>query len=354
MTTRDDGRGVLLVNFGEPETPEPAAVEAFLERIFFANADLETHGGVEGARARSRELARRRAPGLLADYEKIGGSPLHAQAAVQGRALATELAARGRKASVECGMQFTEPSIGTALSTLRDRDVTSLTVLPVYPLCGPSTTVASLRRVEETLAEIGWRPRVAEVSGWHRHPGYVALRAAAIADAAAAAGVRPGDADVELVFSAHGTPLEYVRAGSRYVEYVEDVCARVAGELGVSAYTLGYQNHANRGIEWTAPSIDDAIAELAGRRSTVVVEAVSFVHEQSETLVELDHDLRAEAEGAGLTFVRVPIPYDDPRLIAVFADLVDASWRAREVGDVGSCVCRPGADVCLNAAVAAG
>ncbi|MDX1394064.1 MAG: ferrochelatase [Gemmatimonadota bacterium] len=352
MKTHDERRGVLLVNFGEPETPDPGAVEAFLERIFFANADLEAHGGVEGARARSAELARRRAPGLLADYEKIGGSPLHAQAATQARALATELASRGRPAAVECGMQFTEPSIGAALSMLRDSGVTSLTVLPVYPLCGPSTTVASLRRVEQTLYDLDWSPGVAEVSGWHRHPAYIALRAAAIADTAVEAGVRPGEDAVELVFSAHGTPIEYVRAGSRYVEYVEDVCARVARELGVERYTLGYQNHANRGIEWTAPSIDDAIADLAGSRSTVVVDAASFVHEQSETLVELDHDLREAAEGAGLTFIRVPIPHDDPRLIRVLADLVDASWKEGEALASGPCVCRPGAEVCLNAGAA--
>jgi ferrochelatase len=343
--------GILLINFGEPETTDHDEVVGFLERIFMANAELEGPESVDAARARSAELARRRAPGLIVDYRRIGGSPLHRQAFAQAGALAAELRRRGRTIPVECGMQFTRPTISEALERLRDSGTECVSALPVYPLCGPSTTVAALRDVQQSLVEMGWSPDVREIAGWHRHPAYVRLRAAAVSETARAAGLDLADAAVELVFSAHGTPLDYVRKGSRYVRYVEDWCARLAQELGVARYTLGYQNHSNRGVEWTGPDVEAAVTRLAGERSDVVVDAVSFVHEQSETLGELDIDLRGAAEALGLRFHRVPVRHDADELPGVFADLVETSLgeRAARMPLPGPCICRPGATVCLNA-----
>jgi protoporphyrin/coproporphyrin ferrochelatase len=76
-----------------------------------------------------------------------------------------------------------------------------------------------------------------------------------------------------------------------------------------------------------------------------VVDPVSFMHEQSETLAELDHELRGEAEARGIAFHRVPIPFDAPEFFAVLADVVEAA-----VGGEGrGCRCRgSGTAYCLN------
>ena len=340
---------VLLLNFGEPSTPDPAEVTPFLERIFLANARLEPGGGAEAARARSRELAARRTPGLVEAYERIGGSPLNRQAARQGVALRRALAVRGRDMEVAVGMQFTEPSVEEALAGLRARGATTVAALPVYPLCGPSTSVAALAQVDAALDRLDWRPELRRVTGWHRHPGYVRLRTAAIRRAEEAAGWNLNDAGTRLVFSAHGTPLRYVEEGSRYVEYVEEWCETMARELGVRTWTLGYQNHSNRAVAWTQPGIEDALADLDGV-SKVLVDAVSFMHEQSETLMELDVELAEEAAELGLEFRRARVPHDDDAFADVLADLALAAVG----GDIAAlpprtpCRCRPGADVCFN------
>ncbi|MFV1987043.1 MAG: ferrochelatase [Gemmatimonadota bacterium] len=356
MSPRPAKPGVLLIDFGEPESPDIDSATRFLERIFLANANIEALGSIGTARSRSAELARRRAPGLVADYERIGGSPLRTQAAAQAAALSEELARRGSPVPVASCTQFTEPTIAGALERLRNAGVETVSALPVYPLCGPSTTVASLREVDRALAMLLWDPHVVEITGWHRHPSYVRLRADAIRTSATHESMDLSDDRVELVFSAHGTPMRYVRDGSRYVDYVEDGCARVAAELGVSEYSIGYQNHSNRGVEWTAPDVEAVLKSLAGSRSAVVVDAVSFVHEQSETLAELDLDLRKDAEEAGLRFHRVPVPHDAPELIEVLADLVEASWGVNRAGLplTKHCTCRPGATVCLNGRVEEG
>ena len=340
---------VLLLNFGEPASPDPTEVSRFLERIFLANARLEPGDDAPGARRRSRELARRRTPGLLEAYERIGGSPLNRQAAAQGRELARTLAARGRPMEVAVGMQFTEPTIEAALADLRERGAGEIVALPVYPLCGPSTSVAALARVDEALERLGWRPVVRRVTGWHRHPGYVRLRANAILGAAAEAGWRMDDPDVRLVFSAHGTPLRYIEEGSRYVEYVQDWCAALGRAVGAGTWTLGYQNHSNRAIPWTQPAIEAALEDLPGV-SKVLVDPVSFMHEQSETLMELDVDLAREATGLGLEFRRVRVPHDDDAFADVLADLTLAALGRGVPGlpRPTACRCRPGADLCFN------
>ncbi|MCG8466927.1 MAG: ferrochelatase [Gemmatimonadetes bacterium] len=349
MSVRD--AAVLLLNFGEPEHPALQDVTSFLENIFAANARLEPNETPEAARARSRELARARAPGLLEDYEAIGGSPLNGQANDQVEKLSETLAVRGLDVPVVVGMQFTEPSIASTVAALRDLDVQVIVAIPVYPLCGPSTTVAALASVEAALGRADWNPEVREVTGWHRHPGYLAMRTRAIRGAAAEAGLDLHDPAVRLTFSAHGTPLRYVEEGSRYVEYVEEWCRLQSAELGLARWTLGYQNHSNRPVDWTQPDIERALEALDGARA-VVVDPISFVHEQSETLVELDVDLAEHAAGLGLDFVRVPVDHVDPRFIGTLADVVLAALdlEPRELPPLTRCRCRPGAAVCFNGA----
>ena len=340
--------GVLILNFGEPENPKLAEVVPFLERIFARNASLESDKG----KGRARKLAEARAPGLIKEYKEIGGSPLNRQARKQARMVERTL--RRRHLNVRCfsGMQFTEPSVATAVAEARDEDVEQLVALPVYPLCGRSTTIAALEDVQSAVNELSWDVPLREITGWHRHPTYQRLRADAILKYVRREGVELHAPDTKLVFSAHGTPLKYLDDGPRYVQYVEEVCRMVARELGISDYQLGYQNHTNRDIEWTVPEVETVIREVDSAR--VIVDAVSFMHEQSETLAELDRDLREIAEGVGLEFHRIPIPHDDPGFVDLLADLVEDALRPEPImGELGlrRCLCRATPDTfCLNAA----
>src|SRR5690606_10918669 len=194
-----------------------------------------------------------------------------------------------------------------------------IVALPIYPLCGPSTTVAALARVEADMRTQLWSAPVHQISGWHRHPAYLKLRADAITDVAARAGLTFADPRTKLVFSAHGTPMKYIEQGSRYDVYVRELCADVARAVNAPDYVIGYQNHTNRPVEWTQPDVDSVIEQIDADH--VIVDPVSFMHEQSETLAELDHELRGVAEARGLNFHRVPIQHDAPAFISFLADL---------------------------------
>lgn len=339
---------VLLLNFGEPEHPVLEEVVPFLERIFMMNKDLEGAAGAE-ARARAQKLAQMRAPGLIEEYEMIGGSPLAQQAREQGEALQQELRRRGHDVDVILGMQFTEPFIADAVKRARAAGAGRIIALPVYPLCGPSTTVAALERLSADLRLQLWNVPLSEISGWHNHPDYLAFRASAIRDLMQREGLSFDDPRTKLVFSAHGTPMKYIEEGSRYDVYVRDFCATISRLVGAPDYVIGYQNHTNRPIEWTQPDVDSVIAEIDADR--VVVDAVSFMHEQSETLAELDHELKEEAEERGLGFHRVPIDHTAPAFISFLADLTEGAFEQSVNGrQWRDCRCKPGAR-CLNATI---
>src|SRR5262245_49594221 len=154
---------VVFLNFGEPENPVTDEVVPFLERIFLMNASLEGAQAAEQARVRAHELAVKRAPGLIAEYEEIGGSPLNRQAAEQARSTERELKHRGYDVHAHVGMQFTEPSMREAAEKARAGGAELVVVLPVYPECGPSTTVAALQQFRRALEEIGWDVPVREI-----------------------------------------------------------------------------------------------------------------------------------------------------------------------------------------------
>ena len=343
--------GIILLNFGEPPEPEREVVVEYLTNIFFNNADLEGAATEEEAMERSRELARRRAPGLIEEYEAIGGSPLNAQSDAQAALLEDALADRGIDVETYVGHQFLEPYVADAVEEARADGVEHLIGLPIYPLCGPSTTVAALDELEEAVAaHEDWDVEVSPISGWHKHPVYTRLRADAIRTHADERGVDLTDEATALVFSAHGTPTHYLEEGSRYVTYVEEFCETIAALVGVETYELGYQNHSNRNIEWTQPDVEDVIETVDAER--VVVDPVSFMHEQSETLSELDVDLREDAEAVDLEFHRVPVPHDDPRFGEVLADLVEPFVADFDPGyyQFRQCQCRDvEGTMCLNA-----
>ncbi|MFB6101000.1 MAG: ferrochelatase [Haloplanus sp.] len=341
--------GIVLLNFGEPSEADRAVVVDYLERIFFANASIEGETTEAEARQRSRQLAERRAPGLIEEYDEIGGSPLIDHASTQAAMLAAELEQRGYDVETYQGMQYTEPFITDAVEAARSDGVDQLIGLPVYPLCGPSTTVQSLDELDDALDEVGWDVPVEGLTGWHKHPAYTRTRIDNIRSYLDEHDLSLGDG-TRLVFSAHGTPQYYLDEGSRYEEYVEEFCGVVATALGANDYELGYQNHENRDVEWTEPDVEDVIETVDAER--VVVEPVSFMHEQSETLSELDVELREEAEERGLEFYRVPIPYDDERFVGALADLVEpfVAGYDPEYAGLRQCECRdePGT-MCLNA-----
>jgi ferrochelatase len=100
---------------------------------------------------------------------------------------------------------------------------------------------------------------------------------------------------VQVMFSAHGVPVSYIKAGDPYKDQIEK-CAKIIMDKvnegnkaeDIYDYTLCFQSRVGP-VKWLEPYTDVVLEELgeAGLKNIVVV-PLSFVSEHVETLEEID------------------------------------------------------------------
>jgi ferrochelatase len=145
--------GVLLVQLGTPEAPEPGPVRRYL-REFLGDRRVLDIPALPRRLLLELAILPRRPRASAAAYRKIWtpeGSRSSSTAA-RCAALAREL---GPGYAVELGMRYGEPALGDALGRLRGAGAERLLVAPLFPQYAASSTGSALARVAE-LAAAGW------------------------------------------------------------------------------------------------------------------------------------------------------------------------------------------------------
>lgn len=316
-------RGVLLVNLGTPDAPEPGPVRRYLREFLSDPRVLDIHPVGRWMLLNLIILPVRPAKSAEA-YQKIWtkeGSPL----LVHSRALTAAVAGRlAGEYEVELAMRYGNPSLPDAVKALRARGVTEFIVLPLYPQEATSSTSSTLARAYEVLAEAWDVAPVRVVPAFHDHPGFLD----AFAEVA-----RPVIAEAHadhVLFSYHGLPERHMRksdASGRHclasagccdvLTEVNRHCYRaqcfattrgLAERLGLSSgsYTISFQSRLGR-TPWIKPYTDVVLPELAARGvKRLAVMCPAFVADCLETLEEVG--LRAREQflasgGESLTLV---------------------------------------------------
>ena len=311
--------GVVLSNLGGPDTPE--AIRPFLENLFSDPVILSIRPGLL-RRFVARRIAAGRAPKVAVDYRKIGGaSPLPARTEEQARALeaALEAAEPGRFA-VAVAMRYWRPTTQDAVAALQARGATRFLHLPLYPQESAATTGSSGAELRRVLASRAYGAPLAEVRSYALDPGYVAAVRRTV-DEGLEALRGEGAPTPHVLFSAHGLPERFVRAGDPYVGQVE-ATFRAAAEGRAEPCSLSFQSRVGP-VRWVGPATDATIARLGreGVRSMLVV-PLGFVSDHFETLYEIDILHRDLARASGVErFARAPSLNARPDFVAALAAL---------------------------------
>ena len=151
-------RGVLLMNIGTPDEATVGSVREYL-REFLLDPDvidiptILRHLLVRGVilRIRPRNIAPR-----YASIWMDGDSPLR----VYTRRMAEKLQLEMGDVACEVGMRYGNPSIGSALQSLRSEGVEELLLAPLFPHHAQATTESSMKEAFRQLREIGWSPEL--------------------------------------------------------------------------------------------------------------------------------------------------------------------------------------------------
>src|SRR6201993_2057178 len=295
-----DFDAVLLLSFGGPEGPEQ--VRPFLENV-----------------TRGRDVPPERLDEVAGHYLHFGGvSPINGI----NRALIAEL--QGELGlPVYFGNRNWEPYIEDAVTTMRDNGIRRAAVFATSAWSGYSSCTQYVEDIARARRVAGrGAPELVKLRPYFDHPLFVEMFAENIGAAAATV---PRDA--RLVFTAHSVPVAADRrcGPQLYSRQVAYAARLVAAAAGYADYDLAWQSRSGPPrVPWLEPDVADHLTTLAAAGTeAVIVCPLGFVADHIEVVWDLDHELRLQAEAAGMAFARAATPNADRRFARLAAGLID-------------------------------
>ena len=309
-------RGVLLVNLGSPEAPTPSAVRVFL-RQFLGDRRVVEVNRLLWAFVLNVIILPFRSSKSAAMYQTVWtdeGSPL----IVISRRLHAALARRlGDERPLALAMRYGKPSIADGLAELRAKGCEEVLVVPLFPQYSNTTTgsvVAEVNRIAERERE---QPTLSYLPPCCDDPAYI--------EALALRAEQHPTGDF-TVFSFHGIPESYVKAGDPYMEQCGRTAWALAERLGLKRDQWEMVFQSRFGDEpWLQPYLDEFVPALAATTPSVRIIAPSFSADCLETIEEIDERLREDfVEAGGQELIVVPSLNDDPAWVEALAGYIEA------------------------------
>ncbi|MBO6609318.1 ferrochelatase [Altererythrobacter sp.] len=292
--------GVLVVNLGTPDSPEPGDVKRYLKEFLSDPRVIEIPAVIWQVILRGIILNTRPKKSAEA-YSKVWtdrGSPLLVITQDQAAGLQQRL---GDALLVRHAMRYGKPSIPTELKALQDAGCDRILLAPLYPQYSGATTATVVDKAAEYLAETRWQAALRTLPPYHDDPAYLdALEADTLRQ------LRALDFVPEvLLLSFHGMPLRTLELGDPYHCHCRKTARLLAERLATAdgyenmRIETTFQSRFGR-AQWLEPATDDTlIAEGEKGTKRLAVSAPGFSADCVETLEELAIEGRDEFLEAG-------------------------------------------------------
>jgi ferrochelatase len=273
--------GVLLINLGTPNAPEPGAVRLYLKEFLSDPRVVEIPQLVWQPILRGLILTTRPRKSAHA-YRQVWteeGSPLAVITARQAKALA---GAFGPDVIVDHAMRYGRPAIAGRIDALKAAGCERILIAPLYPQYCAATTATALDEAFRHLRHMRWLPAVRTLPPYHDDPAYIAALKANAEAALAALNFAPQ----AIVASFHGMPQRTLELGDPYHCHCQKT-ARLLSEAMDRELLIAFQSRFGR-AKWLEPATDRVLAGLPAKGITrVAILAPGFAADCLETLEEL-------------------------------------------------------------------
>ncbi|WP_395614579.1 ferrochelatase [Allosphingosinicella sp.] len=273
--------GLLLINLGTPNAPEPGAVKLYLREFLSDPRVVEIPQLVWQPILRGIILNTRPKKSAHA-YQQVWmeeGSPLAVYTARQAKALA---GAFGPEVIVDHAMRYGRPAIAERLDALQAQGCERILVAPLYPQYCAATTATAVDEVFRHLRHQRWLPAVRTLPPYHDDPAYVGALAASLRASLAALDFEPE----ALIASFHGMPQRTLELGDPYHCHCRKTARLLSEALG-RPLEVAFQSRFGR-AKWLEPATDRVLGELPGKGvKKVAIFAPGFAADCLETLEEL-------------------------------------------------------------------
>ena len=317
MTRTTRRVGIVLFQLGGPDTLE--AIEPFLYNLFCDPDIIDFPFARIGRKPLAKLISATRARKVQQHYSTIGGgSPIRRHTERQARALELELLDQGIDARCFVAMRYWHPFTSEAIVQLQAAGCDEVVLLPMYPQYSSTTTGSSLN--EWRRLSCGDLPEHC-VEHFYRNATYLDSVAEKINEALSRF---HAPARAEIVFSAHSIPMSVVEKGDPYQLQIEETVRLLMERGGWSnRHCLCYQSKVGAS-RWLQPSLHQTLRQLSAERvREVCVVPVAFVSDHVETLGEIDHEARHEAQRLGFTQFEMSAGLNDsPKFIRSLSQIV--------------------------------
>lgn len=306
-----DTIGVVLFNLGGPRTL--SEVEPFLHNLFMDPAIIDIPLGGVLRHWLSKLISSTRSKKVCKDYEKIGGgSPINRLTEEQAKNLEMALNRTFGEPNkvrfrVYIAMRYWKPFTEVAVQKMQEDGIDKVVLLPLYPHYSKTTTGSSLIywwTLEQEQEIPAWP--TAYIPEYATHPKYIQAISARI-DETIERFPEYVRKQIQLVFSAHGTPVNEMKV--RRDPYCCLIHATVEAVMDFRQHDYPFHVAFQSKVgpeEWLTPSTPDKLQELAeANHDTVLIIPVAFVTDHIETAFELDMLIREQAQEFGIKYYEV-------------------------------------------------
>ncbi len=333
-------KGILLVNLGTPDSPSTANVRKYLKQFLMDGRVIDVNPVLRNVLVKG-VIVPFRGPKSAKLYKEIWnddtGSPLMHYSILQAKALQAQL---GDSYQVELAMRYQSPSIKSALDKLRDAQVDSIKVIPMFPHYASASTGSVMQDVMEQISQWLTIPHVSFVNSFYNHP----LMIKTFVENGRK--YQPETYD-HVLFSFHGLPQrQLVKSdhSQQHCQKITDCCKiinennkfcysaqcyntaqLIAQELQITndKYTVCFQSRLGK-TPWVQPYTNEVLKECAAKGyKKLLVFCPAFVADCLETVYEVTVEYGEEfKEMGGQHLQLVESLNDNPMWIEALEDIV--------------------------------
>ncbi|MEC3910344.1 ferrochelatase [Sphingobium sp. CR2-8] len=272
--------GVLLINLGTPDAPDPASVRRYLAEFLSDRRVVEIPQLLWQPILRGAILTTRPKKSAHA-YQQVWtpeGSPL----AVHTRAAAHALQEAMPHVVVDWAMRYGNPAIADRLAAMKQQGCERILLAPLYPQYSAATTATAHDAAFAALAAMRWQPAIRTLPPYHDDPAYIAALKASIERHVAALDFVP-DA---LLVSFHGMPERTLRLGDPYHCQAVKTTRLLREALSLPIH-ISFQSRFGR-AKWLEPETEATLTRLVNEDvRKVAVVTPGFAADCLETLEEI-------------------------------------------------------------------
>ena len=292
--------GVLLINLGTPDGPDPESVKRYLKQFLSDTRVVEIPPIAWQLILRGIILNTRPQKSAKA-YQKIWterGSPLADITARQAEAMVGKF---GEQVQVTYAMRYGNPSIESRLSAMMADGCDRILIAPMYPQYCAATTATVFDEIARVMKTMRWQPALRFIPPYHDDPNYLGALAEDLTRQVRALTFNPE----VMLLSFHGMPQQTLEKGDPYYCHCSKTARLLREELATRPEFEGvrfettFQSRFGPAA-WLEPSTDATLIAEGGKGTKrLVVAAPGFAADCVETLEELAIEGREEFLEAG-------------------------------------------------------